>query len=917
MLCMADSATSCIRFQRANLQALESLCNPWRKPLDGALGFPVMGYVLDFSEGNASMRDLLGGKGAGLAEMTRLGLRVPPGFTITTDACRHVMKTGEAPDGLWEEIDAAIGRLEAHSGRKLGAGPAPLLVSVRSGATASMPGMMDTILNVGMNDEVVQLLSEWSGDSHFAFDAYRRFVQMYGGVVLGLPEHGFQEVLTDLRATRAVKDDSALTADDLAHATTRFKQIVAAAGKVIPHEPREQLHCAISAVFSSWGNERARSYRKVNNISDDLGTAANVQMMIFGDLGESSGTGVCFTRDPSTGERKPDGYYLAQAQGEDVVAGIRNTSNLDDLAAIHPECHAELLSVMDGLESHFRDMCDIEFTIEKGSLYILQTRPGKRTAHAAVRIAVDLANEGLIDRATAVGRVDPASLEQLDRLRIDLATSSVPVASGLAASPGAAVGRVVFSADRAEELAKSGEAVILVRPETTPDDFHGMVAARGILTSHGSGGSHAAVVARGMGKPAVVGTSGLLVDERQGRALLGGHEMAEGDLITIDGTTGAIYLDEQPLIDPSPVPELDILLQWADQFRTIGVRANADTPEDAVVARQSGAAGIGLARTEHMFLGERTEVVRRIILSGDGQVKDTALAELKAMQVADFEGLLEAMDGLPVIVRLLDPPLHEFLPTRLELEQEMHRLVPLRQSIADLQEMSAQVERWEEANPMMGLRGVRLGLVEPDLYRMQIEAALEAVVRRIKAGGDPHLEIMLPLVGATEELRRMKQIIQKEIAAQSKTSGLELHVPVGTMIELPRAALVAGELAQVADFFSFGTNDLTQMTYGLSRDDAEARFLSRYLEEGILTSNPFQTLDREGVGRLVRVATREGKEANPSLTVGVCGEHGGDPKSIEFCREVGLDYVSCSPPRVKVARLAAAQAELAGVARDI
>jgi pyruvate,orthophosphate dikinase len=572
---------------------------------------------------------------------------------------------------------------------------------------------------------------------------------------------------------------------------------------------------------------------------------------------------------------------------------------------------------MEGLERHYRDMCDIEFTIERGDLYILQTRAGKRTAQAAVRIAVDLANEGLIDHATAVGRVDPASLEQLDRRRIDVGQAAKPVASGLAASPGAAVGKAAFTADRSKAMAAEGEAVILIRPETTPDDFHGMVAALGILTSHGSGGSHAAVVARGMGKPAVVGTPGLHVDERTASAILGSHHISEGDMLTIDGTTGAIYVGEQPLIDPSPVPELETLLEWADKIRTMGVRANADTREDAAAARQAGAEGIGLARTEHMFLGERTEVVRHIILTDQAAEKEEALHELRTLQIADFEGLLEVMDGLPVIVRLLDPPLHEFLPNRLELEQEMHRLVPLLKDIHELQVMSAQVKKWEEANPMMGLRGVRLGLVEPELYRVQIEAAVEAVIRRLQKGGDPHLEIMLPLVGAAEELRRMRIAIEEVIAEGAATSGLSLQIPIGTMIELPRAALVAGELAEVADFFSFGTNDLTQMTYGLSRDDAEARFLSRYLEEGILAANPFQTLDRTGVGRLVRVATREGKEVNPALTVGVCGEHGGDPKSIEFCRELGLDYVSCSPPRVKVARLAAAQAEMASGITDV
>lgn len=877
-----------------------------------------MGYVLDFAEGDGSMRDLLGGKGAGLAEMTKLGMAVPSGFTITTDACRYVMEHNEAPPGLWEEVDEGITRLEKSTGREFGGSPIPLLVSVRSGAKFSMPGMMDTVLNLGLNDEVVETLAEWSNDHHFAWDAYRRFVQMYGEIVMGVPEHLFQEVLTDMRIARSVSDDSDLDADDLEHATRRFQQIVFAhTGKALPTNADEQLRGAVGAVFSSWSNRRAQDYRKVNGIPDDIGTAANVQMMVFGDMGDDSGTGVCFTRNPSTGEKLPYGDYLARAQGEDVVAGIRTAASLDELARLHPQSHAELLSVMDGLERHFHDMCDIEFTIEKGQLFILQTRAGKRTATAAVRIAVEMATEGIIDRKTAITRVDPGTLEQFDRPRIDPAADWKPIGRGLAASPGAAFGKAVFSADRAVTLHAASEDVILVRPETTPDDYHGMVAAKGILTSQGSGGSHAAVVARGMGKPAVVGTRGLLVDVRGARAVIGDHAISEGDEITIDGTTGSVYLGASPLIAPSDVPQLETLLQWADEVRTLGVRANADTPTDAAKARQAGAAGIGLARTEHMFLGERTAVVRRIILAKDETVRRAGLVQLKEMQVADFEGLLEAMDGLPVIIRLLDPPLHEFLPSRLELEQEMHRLVPLKQSITGLQEMARQVERWEEANPMMGLRGVRLGLVEPDLYRMQVEAALEAVVRRIDAGGDPHLEVMVPLVGTPEELRRMKEMIAREIERYSKSSGHELKVPVGTMIELPRAALVARELAATADFFSFGTNDLTQMTYGLSRDDAEARFLSRYLEDGILESNPFQTLDRDGVGRLVRFATREGKEANASLVVGVCGEHGGDPASIAFCKEVGLDYVSCSTPRIKVARLAAAQAELESTKADV
>ncbi|MEX0698437.1 MAG: pyruvate, phosphate dikinase [Acidimicrobiia bacterium] len=871
-----------------------------------------MTYVYDFADGDASMRDLLGGKGAGLAEMTRLGLRVPPGFTITTEACRAVMSDGQVPASLWTEVDEAVARLEAHAERTLGSGPAPLLVSVRSGAKFSMPGMMDTVLNLGINEDVVAALATWSGDDHFAWDAYRRFIQMYGEVVLGISEHHFQEVLTDLRASRHVDTDAALSAVDLAHAANRFRKIVSSNGQAIPSDTRSQLRGAIESVFASWNNRRARDYRRLHGISDDIGTAANVQMMVFGDLGSNSGTGVCFTRDPSTGEKKPYGDYLAQAQGEDVVAGVRDTSTLDDLAQIHPACHRELLGVMDGLERHFRDMCDIEFTIEQGTLWVLQTRAGKRTASAAVRIAVEMANEGVIERSEAVSRVEPSSLEQLERPRIVDSARGQALTAGIAASPGAATGTVVFDSDRAVELAKAGEAVILVRPQTTPDDIHGMAAARGILTSQGGKTSHAAVVARGMGKPAVTGVSAMFVDINAGRASIGRHDFVEGDLITIDGTSGAVFAGAVPLEEPRPLPELETLLGWADQVRQLGVRANADTAEDAVIARKAGAEGIGLARTEHMFLGERTAIVQRIILTPDGPERQQALEELQTQQIVDFETLLEAMDGLPTIVRLLDPPLHEFLPSRLELEQEMLRRVRLGRTIADLEHMSAQVARWEEDNPMLGLRGVRLGLIVSDLYRMQIQAALEAVVRRRKAGGDPRLEIMIPLVGSTEELVRMKDLVTEELARVERMTGQSLKVPLGTMIELPRAALVAGQLAMVADFFSFGTNDLTQMTYGLSRDDAEASFLQRYLDEQIMATNPFQTLDREGVGRLIRVATKEGREANPHLVVGVCGEHGGDPASIAFCREVGLDYVSASPPRVKAARLAAAQAELAG-----
>jgi pyruvate,orthophosphate dikinase len=878
-----------------------------------------MPQLYDFSATDGSDRDLLGGKGAGLARMTSLGLPVPPGFTITTDVCRAAMTTGQVPADLWPEVDAAVTRLEQETGRVFGGGPAPLLLSVRSGAKFSMPGMMDTILNLGLNDDVVKTLIEWSGDPHFAWDAYRRFVQMYADVVLGVDEHLFQGVLAELREKRGVDDDSELATEDLETATDRFRQIVERERPgELPYDPAEQLRGAITAVFESWNTKRAIEYRRINSIPDDLGTAANVQMMVFGDLGDDSGTGVCFTRDPSTGEKKVYGDYLPRAQGEDVVAGIRNTLTLDQLADLHPECHRQLLEIMGGLESHYGDMCDIEFTIERDILYMLQTRAGKRTAAAAVKMAVAMVGEGLIDRETAVSRVEPASLEQLHRPRLaDRAKGSPPLVVGVAASPGAANGIVVFTADDAVSESRNGVDVILVRPETTPDDIHGMAAAVGILTSQGGKTSHAAVVARGMGKPAVTGAAKLQVDPGAGIASTGTTDIRRGDVLTIDGTSGTVYVGEVELVPPEVPPELQQLLKWADEFRRLGVRANADLEVDATLARERGAEGIGLARTEHMFMGERLSIVQRVILSTDPGERSQALADLERQQIGDFESLLEAMDGLPVVVRLLDPPLHEFLPSRLDLEHEMLRRVRAGRPIDDLQAMSDQVARWEEDNPMLGLRGVRLGLMLTDLYRMQARAATTALTRRIQGGGSPHLEIMIPLVAAAEELIRMREMIENEIAEAVAGSGVDLDIPIGTMIELPRAALTAGEIAGVADFFSFGTNDLTQMTYGLSRDDAEGLFLRDYLEQGILSSDPFQTLDRSGVGRLVSVATREGREANPDLVVGLCGEHGGDPESIVFVHELGLDYVSCSPPRVEGARLAAAQAALNSSRGDV
>jgi len=870
-----------------------------------------MAHLYDFKDADGKDKETFGGKGAGLAEMTSLGLPVPPGFTITTEVCRLRMERGAPPPDLWDEVDAAVGRLEAAAGRTFGEGPAPLLLSVRSGAKFSMPGMMDSVLNLGVNDEVVKELIEWSGSAHFAWDAYRRFTQMYGSVVLGADEGAFQAVLRDMRSERGAADDSELTAEDLEKVTRAFQGIVEeSAPGLLPTDPREQLRGAINAVLDSWGNRRAVSYRRLNAISDSLGTAVNVQMMVFGDLDDQSGTGVCFTRDPATGERVAYGDYLPRAQGEDVVAGTRTPMHLDDLGRRHPEAHARLLKIMAGLENHYKDMLDIEFTVEKDELYILQVRAGKRTAEAAVRLAVGMVREGLIDKDTALTRVDPDSLEQLHRPRIDPESAPAPLLTGVAASPGAAAGVVVFDADDAVAAAKDGTAVILMRPETTPDDIDGMAASAGILTSQGGKTSHAAVVARGMGKPAVTGAADLRVDVHDKVGHVGDADIGEGDFITIDGTSGSVYTEPVTLIPPEKLPDLDELLEWADEIRTMGVRANADLPEDAAEARKRGAQGIGLARTEHMFGGERTEIVQRIILSPDYDERTEALEKLGALQVGDFEGILEVMDGLPVVVRLLDPPLHEFLPSRLELEEQALRMVRAGRPIDDLMSMSEQVARWEEDNPMLGLRGVRLGIMFDRLYRMQAHAALEAVDRRLDAGGDPRLEIMIPLVSTVEELIRTREMIEQEIAAASEKSGREYHIPIGTMIELPRAALIAGEIAKEAEFFSFGTNDLTQMTYGLSRDDAEGLFLRDYVDRGVLKSDPFQTLDQEGVGRLIRMATIEGDATNRDLIIGMCGEHGGDPASIVFAFEVGLDYVSCSPPRLEGARLAASQAQV-------
>lgn len=863
-----------------------------------------MTFAFDFDGPHEADKDTVGGKGAGLATMTSIGLPVPPGFTLTTAACQRTLAEGSLPAEVWEETVAAIHRLEARTGRSFGGDTGtPLLVSVRSGAKFSMPGMMDTVLNLGITERAIAALAEWSGREHFAGDVARRFVQTYGGVVLGVDSAVFQHILTDLRQRRGVSDDSGLTVEDLAEARRRFIEALAAAGASIPADPYEQLRNAISAVFNSWNSRRAIDYRRLNDIPDTLGTACNVQIMVFGDLGDDSGTGVCFTRDPSTGERVAYGDYLSNAQGEDVVAGIRHTLPIADMAVRHPDQHAELLAVMATLERQYRDMCDIEFTIERDKLWILQTRVGKRAAVAAVRMAVEMANEGLIDRNTALGRIQPSTLVQILHPRLEeQGTTTALIATGLNASPGAARGHAVFDADRAAELDAAGTPVILVRWETSPSDIHGMVASQGILTSHGGLTSHAAVVARGMGLPAVTGASSIDVDVDAKCFRVGNVVVREGDLITIDGGSGKVYLGGLTLASAIPSPELDVLLGWADEVRTLGVRANADDGLGAREAVRWGADGIGLARTEHMFMGERLPVVRRVILDDD----PTALDTLEKLQANDFEDLLAAMDGKPVVVRLLDPPLHEFFPSRLELVEDRIKAVAAGGDTGEIDRMIEAVKHLEESNPMMGMRGVRLGVMRPELYRAQVRAALEAIRRRVTAGGDPHLELMIPLISTGSELARMEAMIRTEAA----NAGIDRDIPVGTMIEIPRAALRAAELAEHARFFSFGTNDLTQMTFGISRDDAQKSFLGHYLELGLLTTDPFVSVDVDGVGRLIEIATREGRAARPDLEVGICGEHGGDPETIAFCHRIGLDYVSCSPPRVPIARLAAAHAAL-------
>ena len=889
-------------------------------------------YVYKFTEGNKDLKDLLGGKGANLAEMTNLGLPVPPGFTVTTQACRHYLKNGDVPAGMDAEIEAGLEDLERKMGRRLGQPDDPLLVSVRSGAKFSMPGMMETVLNIGLNDRSVIGLAEQGGNARFAWDSYRRLIQMFGKTVQGIDGELFEDAIDKLKAAKGVADDLDLNVDDVQELVEHFKTIVhEQTGEPFPSDPREQMTLAIKAVFDSWNAPRAELYRRQERIPAELGTAVNICSMVFGNLGMDSGTGVAFTRDPASGKQGVYGDYLQNAQGEDVVAGVRNTVPLADMEELDPQSYQELLRIMETLENHYRDLCDIEFTVERGKLWMLQTRIGKRTAAAAFRIADQLLDQGLISIEEAAQRVTGDQLAQLMFPRFDQEVTTGDgvhhLGRGMNASPGAAVGKVVFDPYTAIEWARGGVKVILCRRETIPDDLEGMIAAEGILTGRGGKTSHAAVVARGMGKTCVCGAEELDIDTKNRRITApGGEVVQEGDLISIDGTSGQVFLGEVPVVD-SPVVRyfdgeidpaseqaddlvrsVDRLMRYADTARHMDVRANADTAEDAARARRMGAQGIGLCRTEHMFLGDRRKLVERLVLAESEDEQHTALETLLPLQQEDFSGILEAMDGLPVTVRLLDPPLHEFLPDITELSVRVAVAEERGESHeSDLRVLRA-VHRLHEQNPMLGLRGVRLGLLVPGLFTMQVRALARAAVERVRQGGRPRPEVMIPLVGTVQELEIIKEDALRVLREVQEEHGVELDMPIGTMIELPRAALTAGQIAEAAEFFSFGTNDLTQTTWGFSRDDVEASFFSAYLEKGVFGVSPFESLDVEGVGRLVRIAVEEGRAARPDIQLGVCGEHGGDPASVHFFHDAGLSYVSCSPVRVPVARLEAGRA---------
>ena len=873
-------------------------------------------FVYLFNEGNSGMKEILGGKGANLAEMTNIGLPVPFGFTISTEACNAYYDAGKTiPAEVQAQVLEALGELEQKTGKKLGNPENPLLVSVRSGAVFSMPGMMDTILNLGMNDETVEGMAKLTNNPRFAYDSYRRFIQMFSDVVLDVDVFFFERLLEETREAKGYSADPEMTAEDWKEVIQGYKNIVTKhTRKPFPQDPKEQLFLSINAVFDSWNNQRAIVYRRLNKIPSHLGTAVNIQSMVFGNMGNDSGTGVAFTRDPSTGESILYGEYLINAQGEDVVAGIRTPQPIQTLKDEMPAVYQQFVDTCNRLEQHYEDMQDIEFTVERGELFILQTRTGKRTAQAAIRIATELVEEGIIDKKAALLRVDPEQLDQLLHRRIDENFERNQLAKGLPASPGAATGKVVFDADEAEMLANEGVKVILVRPETTPDDIHGIIAAQAVVTSRGGMTSHAAVVARGMGKACICGCEAMIIDLHEKQLRVGETVVNHGEIITIDGGTGEIMLGEIPMIEPELSEEFQLLLTWADEERKIGVRANADNPEDSAKALEFGAGGIGLCRTEHMFMdAARVPIVQKMILAETFEERNAALDELLPMQQGDFEGILEVMQGLPVTIRLLDPPLHEFLPDKEELIVEITKLQILDPESKELKEKEAllkKVRQLDEFNPMLGHRGCRLGMIHPEIYEMQARAIFYAVANLADKGINAQPEIMIPLVGHVNELKEMRELVNAAAQSIKEETGKDFEYTVGTMIEIPRAALTADQIAEEADFFSFGTNDLTQTTFGYSRDDAEGKFLQAYIEQKVLPENPFAVLDREGVGKLVETGVELGRQTKPGLKTGICGEHGGEKSSIEFCYNAGLDYVSCSPYRVPLARLAAAQATI-------
>ena len=873
-------------------------------------------FVYLFNEGNSGMKEILGGKGANLAEMTRIGLPVPFGFTISTEACNAYYDADKTiPAEVQAQVLEALGELEEKTGKKLGNPENPLLVSVRSGAVFSMPGMMDTILNLGMNDETVEGMAKLTNNPRFAYDSYRRFIQMFSDVVLDVDVFFFERLLEETREAKGYATDPEMTAEDWKEVIQGYKNIVTKhTRKPFPQDPKEQLFLSINAVFDSWNNQRAIVYRRLNKIPSHLGTAVNIQSMVFGNMGDDSGTGVAFTRDPSTGESILYGEYLINAQGEDVVAGIRTPQPIQTLKDEMPAVYQQFIETCNRLEQHYEDMQDIEFTVERGELFILQTRTGKRTAQAAIRIATELVKEGIIDKKTALLRVDPEQLDQLLHRRIDENFERNQLAKGLPASPGAATGKVVFDADEAELLANDGQKVILVRPETTPDDIHGIIAAQAVVTSRGGMTSHAAVVARGMGKACICGCEAMKIDLHEKQFRVGEVVVKHSDIITIDGGTGEIMLGEIPMIEPELSEEFQLLLAWADEERKIGVRANADNPEDSAKALEFGAGGIGLCRTEHMFMdAARVPIVQKMILAETYDERNAALDELLPMQQGDFEGILEVMQGLPVTIRLLDPPLHEFLPDKEELIVEITKLQiqdPESKELKEKEALLKKVRQLDEFNPMLGHRGCRLGMIHPEIYEMQARAIFYAVANLADKGIDAQPEIMIPLVGHVNELKEMRELVNAAAQSIKEETGKDFEYTVGTMIEIPRAALTADQIAEEADFFSFGTNDLTQTTFGYSRDDAEGKFLQAYIEQKVLPENPFAVLDREGVGKLVETGVELGRQTKPGLKTGICGEHGGEKSSIEFCYNAGLDYVSCSPYRVPLARLAAAQATI-------